>query len=232
MKRKILIAGLSILIVLVIQNFSTSAQENTSDCKVLIKGISEHYQGECKNGLAEGNGIAKGADIYIGSFRKGFPDGKGVYKYKDGPTYTGYWKKGLKDGEGELRYMINGKDSVITGVWKADIYTGKQNKADDYKITNQNNIDYYSIKRSDQDRNLIEVSFERVMLKYIPRDLEFTFSSGHLTKDGWTLTLRDFTCPVYCYIHYTLKKQDEAIICNFDFEILTPGKYTVLVTNN
>jgi len=232
MKRKILIAGLSILIVLVIQNFSTSAQENTSDCKVLMKGISEHYQGECKNGLAEGNGIAKGADIYIGSFRKGFPDGKGVYKYKDGPTYTGYWKKGLKDGEGELRYMVNGKDSVITGVWKADKYASKLKKADDYKILNQNNIDNYSIKRTDQDIYLIEISFERVNQKIFPRDLEFTFSSGHVTKDGKTLTLRDFTYPAYCYIHYTILKSFGQVTCNFDFELLTPGKYTVYVTSN
>jgi len=232
MKRGILINGMSILIILLFHNINTSAQAIASGCKVLMTEISEHYQGECKNGLAEGNGIAKGADIYIGSFRKGFPDGKGVYKYTDGPTYSGYWKKGLKDGEGELRYMANGRDSVITGVWKAGRYTGKQNKADDYKILNQNNIDNYSIKRTDQDNYLIEISFERVNQIFFPRDLEFTFSSGHVTKDGKTLTLRDFTYPVYCYIHYTILKSFEQVTCNFDFELLTPGKYTVYVTSN
>jgi hypothetical protein len=197
-----------------------------------MKGISDNYHGECKNGLAEGTGIAKGEDTYIGSFRKGFPDGKGVYKYKDGSTYTGFWKKGLKDGEGELRYLVNGKDSVITGAWKSDKYTGAKKKADEYIITNQSNIDYYSIKKSDEDRNLIEISFDRIMQKYIPRDLEFTFSSGHETKDGLTLSVRDFTCPVYCTIHFTLLKQGEPVPCNFDFKVLAPGKYSVHITNN
>jgi hypothetical protein len=232
MNRKTLTTVLLIFILQVfIYTFSFS-QETSSGCKVLKKEISGYYQGECKNGFAEGNGIAKGEDMYIGSFRKGLPDGKGVYKYNNGPTYTGNWKKGLKDGEGELRYLVGVKDSVVAGFWKADKFDGKVKKADDYKILNINNIEYYSIKRSDQDRNLIEISFERVMQKYIPGDLEFTFSSGYVTKDALTLSVHEFTCPVYFNIHFTIKTTGGTRECYLDFEVLTPGKYVVHVTNN
>ena len=44
-------------------------------CKVLMKEISGSYSGECKKGLADGKGEAKGVDRYIGAFKKGLPDG-------------------------------------------------------------------------------------------------------------------------------------------------------------
>ena len=232
MNRKSLIPVLIFFVLLAFYNSGSFAQKTASGCRVLKKEISGNYQGECKNGLAEGNGMAKGEDIYIGSFRKGLPEGKGVCKYNDGSTYTGFWKKGLRDGEGELRYLVNNKDSVITGIWKADKYTGKPDKADDYKIINQTYIEYYSIKRSDQNKNLITISFERVMQKYIPKDLEFSFSTGYLTKDPLTLSVHDFICPANFNIHFTIRTTGGNRECNFDFKIMTPGKYTVLLINN
>jgi hypothetical protein len=234
MKRKSLITLLTMIGLLAFQNAIISAQESASGCKVLKKEIAGTYQGECKNGFAEGNGMAKGQDIYIGYFKKGLPDGKGVYKFSDGSTFTGFWKKGLMDGEGELRYLVNGNDSVITGTWKADKFTGKAEKAiaNDYQITNQSYIEYYSIKRYEQDKNLVEISFERVMQKYIPRDLEFTYSTGFLTKEPLTLSVHDFIIPASFHIHFTIQTTGGDRECNFDFNIMTPGKYTVHLINN
>ena len=58
-------------------NFTYSQTEES--CKVLISEISEKYEGDCKNGLAHGTGVAKGIDLYEGRFKKGIPNGKGKY---------------------------------------------------------------------------------------------------------------------------------------------------------
>ena len=69
-----------------------------SDCKVILPRLSGTYKGECKNGFAHGNGLAQGIDRYEGEFRKGMPEGRGVYRWSDGTFYDGSWKKGLREG--------------------------------------------------------------------------------------------------------------------------------------
>ena len=53
------------------------------DCKVKIQNLQGQYNGECKKGLANGQGSAKGVDSYTGEFRKGYPHGFGVYTYEN-----------------------------------------------------------------------------------------------------------------------------------------------------
>jgi hypothetical protein len=158
--------------------------QQTPSCKVLLKEISGTYNGTCKNGLADGSGIASGEETYIGSFKNGLPDGKGVYKHKNGSVYSGNWKNGLKEGEGELKYIINGKDSIITGTWKKGKFLGQSNKKEDFKIINQSNIQYYSIKKVSENGNTVEVTFEQNMRKYLPADLNFKTSSGFVTNEN------------------------------------------------
>ena len=93
---------------------STSDFEATS-CKVLIKEISDSYKGDCIDGLADGNGEAKGIDIYKGKFKEGLPEGKGKYTYQNGNVFTGNFKKGLKHGEGKFDYSIAGKSYTQKG---------------------------------------------------------------------------------------------------------------------
>ena len=66
-----------------------------SECKVLKDEISIEYKGDCKDGLAHGQGEATGIDHYKGSFKKGFPHGEGTYKWYTGESYEGQWKKGI-----------------------------------------------------------------------------------------------------------------------------------------
>lgn len=95
-----------------------------SSCLVGLDSLKGSYQGDCKNGKANGEGIATGVHVYTGTFKNGLPEGKGKYTWKNGDYYFGSWKKGLKEGKGELHLPVNNIDSVITGYWKKDMYKG------------------------------------------------------------------------------------------------------------
>jgi len=73
------------------------------DCRV--KGgagyLRGSYEGDCdKNEIAHGEGKAKGADSYVGTFVDGWPEGKGVYTWENGARLEGTFKKGVADGPG------------------------------------------------------------------------------------------------------------------------------------
>ena len=73
------------------------------DCRVLGNGyLRGSYEGDCeeKNEVAHGQGEAKGADIYVGSFVKGRPDGKGAYTWENGARLEGGFKDGKAQGAG------------------------------------------------------------------------------------------------------------------------------------
>jgi hypothetical protein len=67
----------------------------TSTCKVLDPDIVGTYEGECRNGLANGLGIAKGRDEYRGRFMNGIQHGKGIYIWGEGSEWAG----DIYDGE-------------------------------------------------------------------------------------------------------------------------------------
>jgi hypothetical protein len=102
--------------------FAVTAQ--TEPCEVLADSLKGTYTGDCRKGLAHGNGTAEGTDKYTGEFKKGMPDGQGTYIWKTGAYYTGNWKKGMRDGKGTMHPV--GKDtSVVKGYWKKDEYKGE-----------------------------------------------------------------------------------------------------------
>ena len=99
------------------------AQEN---CKVLLDSIAGQYNGECKKGLAEGQGTSKGINMYVGEFKKGLPNGTGKYTWANGTVYDGQFKNGLKEGKSVLTiHMPDGRERVQTGYWKKDAYIGE-----------------------------------------------------------------------------------------------------------
>ena len=59
--------------------------------------------------------------------------------WQTGEKYEGSWKKGLRDGEGSYSFKSEGKDSVLTGIWKEDKYAGKHETAP-YVIQYRNNV--------------------------------------------------------------------------------------------
>jgi hypothetical protein len=104
--------------------FSVTAQ-TTPSCEVAVAALKGTYEGECSKGKANGEGTATGTDTYKGTFKNGYPEGTGKYTWKNGDYYFGNWKKGVKEGKGEMHTMINGKDSVLTGYWKKDVYSSE-----------------------------------------------------------------------------------------------------------
>ena len=98
-----------------------------------IKGV---YTGECTDGKANGKGKSVGTDQYEGEFKNGYPEGKGMYTWKDGHYFVGLFKKGKKEGAGDMYYeSAAGGDSVITGFWKKDKYFGPYEKQYDVITT-------------------------------------------------------------------------------------------------
>ena len=120
-------------------SLSASVASAQSNCKVLLPKIGDLYAGSCKQGLANGQGEAFGIDRYKGEFKKGFPDGTGIYFWQTGETYNGEWKKGLREGRGKYTYKYMDRDSVLAGVWKGDKYVGERALAS-YVIEYRNNI--------------------------------------------------------------------------------------------
>jgi len=109
---------------MIASGFSEAYSQNI--CKVLKPGIDSTYTGGCKQGLADGHGVASGSDHYTGEFKKGLPNGIGTYTWHTGEKYEGEWEKGLRDGTGTFTGKHDGRDSVITGIWESDKYIGEK----------------------------------------------------------------------------------------------------------
>jgi len=126
------------------------------DCAVSVPALSGKYQGDCKNGKADGNGKATGEDVYEGAFKSGVPDGKGKYTWKNGDYYDGEWFKGLKNGAGIMRYKLTAKDSIVTGFWKKDKYIGLYEKP--YMVyKNTIHVTEISCKKVNNSLNQVEI---------------------------------------------------------------------------
>jgi len=128
-------------------------------CTVLLDSLKGTYEGDCKNGKANGNGKAVGINSYDGEFKNGVPEGKGKYTWSNGDYYYGSWKKGLKDGKGELHQFENGREKLVTGYWKKDYYRGEYENP--YLITNNtSDIGRVQVAKLSSNENSITVTVE------------------------------------------------------------------------
>jgi hypothetical protein len=219
-----------ILLASIIQ-YSVSQQQDSS-CIVLMTEISGIYNGDCRNGLAHGKGTAIGEDKYEGRFINGLPDGKGKYTYKNGNEYNGYWKNGLKNGKGNFTYSLNGVQTVLKGYWLDDEYKGITDPDEFYRITAASGIETYYIKKLEGDQERTEISFERVMAKYIPSDLQISVSSGIMNRLNKKIIISNYTYPMNCSLSFTIKIGDTLKQCKLIFDIIKPGYYEVFISNN
>lgn len=152
----------ALIIGLVFSVFLSYSQDKT-DCKVLLTSISGKYKGECKKGLAHGQGTAEGKDHYTGRFKKGYPHGKGVYTWANGDVYEGSFRKGKKHGNGVLKMAEAEKDSILEGVWENDLFVKEvQNLSGAYQVLSAQSVERYKItKKSGGLNNTIEFVFNR-----------------------------------------------------------------------
>lgn len=89
-------------------------------CKVFDADLQASYEGGCKDGLAEGRGVARGPGgvYYNGEFRAGTKTGQGRKVYSNGDVYNGGWLHDLREGRGSY---VHGELSP----WRGDRYEGE-----------------------------------------------------------------------------------------------------------
>jgi hypothetical protein len=117
-------------------------------CRVLDPELQGSYSGGCVNGLAEGEGVARGTAEYRGGFRQGKKEGKGVKTWANGDRFEGEFRDDSRNGFGvytwgrgrwqgeryEGGYSNDQRHGfgiyrrptgdVYTGPWKEDVATG------------------------------------------------------------------------------------------------------------
>jgi hypothetical protein len=95
-------------------------------CRVLDPELAGYYQGGCKDGLAEGYGVAKGTAEYQGYFHAGRKQGKGVKTWPSGDRYEGDFVDDRKQGIGTYTWSPNGPfaGQSYTGAWRNDRRNG------------------------------------------------------------------------------------------------------------
>ena len=177
--------------------------QNTTDCKVLITELSGDYKGDCKKGLANGMGEAKGTDRYVGSFKKGYPHGKGVYYYSSGAVYEGSFINGKRQGQGKLSFTVDGELITEDGIWEQDNYKGKKPEPP-YEITLKQNISRYSFLKTKDPRDMIMIKVTRNGTVIYPENLSLGGNSGTVIQQRSFTGFEQIQFPFSGSIKYTL----------------------------
>lgn len=202
------------------------AQEKS--CVVKHPALSGNYSGDCKNGFADGRGVAEGTDKYFGQFRNGMPHGKGTYTWADGSYYIGHFQNGLKEGKGKLVR----KDSSITGIWKADRYVGEK-LVPPYQINRSVSITRSTFKKLAGSGNYIRIKFTRGGVENIDIiDFSLAHDSGEQYRIGQSYGIQNSQFPLGVIVrfrawNYFHSAQFEA---NFEFTINEPANWEVNVS--
>ncbi|MEI6139166.1 MAG: hypothetical protein WCP85_07870 [Mariniphaga sp.] len=216
-------------IVLVFSQSNVFSQET---CKVLKPEISGKYIGDCKNGLADGKGLAEGIDKYEGKFKKGLPNGQGTYTWSTGEVYKGSWFEGKKHGEGKFTFKSNEKDSTANGIWKNDVFL-RTKVENPYNIHRVNGIKRYNVYRSgDGDKVMLAIMKDGNNNSTV-RGLTFFCTSGMTYSVGPKLGYEGVMFPCTLRIIYTTSNSynTASIACEFEVEIKTPGIWDIKLDN-
>lgn len=89
------------------------------------------YKGLWENGVRQGFGRLETKDfVYIGDFSKGFRDGNGYVRHKNGDYYIGEFCQDLRQGKGE---MVWASGATYKGEWEQDKQKGWGVFIDDVK---------------------------------------------------------------------------------------------------
>lgn len=206
---------------------TTVAQDQ---CAVLMKSIGDRYVGECSKGLAHGEGEAWGADHYRGGFKKGFPQGKGVYFYSDSSVYEGMWLKGLRHGTGKYTFMYKGADSIQEGQWVDDKFIGKKEDVLGYRMISQRAVERYRVYKI-SDGNEIRVHLRPLNSGTLDvTNLQITGSSGIETEFlNSQMEFRNCEYPFRLRVTFNKwsKLKTVRVDTSLELEILRPGVWLV-----
>src|SRR5450759_600491 len=200
MKRRInLFKRLGFIFFIFLTNYAHGQQ---TGCKVLLPAIAGSYFGKCKNGLAQGTGIAQGIDRYQGQFYKGLPQGRGTYTWANGSVFQGQWSDGLKEGKGKLVIPTSKGDSIITGHWKKDNYAGTQ-LFQPFKIERSLGVTRYGFHNiSGQGKDvIIKIMIGGVVNQDI-EEFSLAYDSGDEFKMGGSTGLQNVIFPLLVKVTY------------------------------
>ena len=226
-----------LLFVFVINGFSQY------DCKVLVENLKGQYNGACKKGLANGQGSAKGVDAYVGNFKKGLPNGFGVYTYENGSNYIGKFRKGLKDGYGLLNTITEADDLIQDyGLWMADSLVVPNDSRALFKVNLSKGIKIVDPKltRDITTKNQIWIHFQVDGITDKSVIIESTeISSGKRidTKERSLNTLVAFDdiqeFPVTVKLKYQIRKTDQLFMvdCQTEIVLFTAGLWEININH-
>lgn len=201
-------------------------------CVVIPPNLQGNYNGECKNGYAHGYGDAKGIDMYSGTFKKGYPDGSGVYTWSHGGVYNGNMKWGLRHGVGDYKHLSPGKDTTLSGIWIKGRYSGPV--IEKPLINSKQNISDVSFTRAG-DGNKVTIRFMMAgTYNASIRGLLINVNSGSEIIVGNEHSFYDVVFPFMCKIMYESNNQLRTATyqCTLDFTINQPGEWEVKLENN
>lgn len=214
-------------------SFAIFAQQGKSpSCQVLIPSIAEQYEGECKKGLADGAGVARGRDLYKGEFKKGLPHGQGEYTWSTGEVYNGSWIQGRRDGYGVFSFRSAGVDSILTGYWKNDRYLGAEYRKYNYKVLESRDLDDTRFLQMDHVGNQVRIKIMKAgMENRNVSEVMLWGDSGY--QSASFLGYEGVTFPFTCQLNYTTtnKLNTQTLICKLVFVIYEQGSWEVQAHN-
>ena len=225
---KVIFPCIYILSLIMISSFARA--QGRADCKVRLDALSGQYHGNCKNGVAQGYGVAVGEDTYKGQFKNGLPHGQGTYIWSNGNKYEGEWKEGKRHGQGTMTYAQQRKDSVVTGLWKNGQLANELEQKS-YEVTSKEGVDRVRIYKIGE-REIIEIFLKRHGSSKEIRNLRVNTSSGTKNTRSQPYTIEFPKFPYNCSILFEApsKLQTYYKNCEVEFEINEPGRWKVEIT--
>lgn len=225
---------------------------NAQECKVQAEALEIEYTGDCRKGLAHGEGIARGTGVtYEGEFKKGYPHGKGTLTFDDGRVFQGEWNNGEIYGYGEL---LLGSGDVQKGYFKGTIdnfrFMGDDKSSlQGYRILETERLDNatYTFVNSDPAGNSVTIKIFENNIRKINNFEILKITSGVIqliTNQGGRLNAEIVKVyfPITLGLRYILPygTQDTTLpgdVANLnsprrmEFTIMEPGQWTVTITH-
>lgn len=220
-----------LLIIVLLSLIPVSGVYSQESCKVLKAGIDSAYVGACKKNLAHGIGEAWGSEHYFGDFKKGLPNGKGTFEYKDGSVYKGAYSKGLRHGYGEYKTNLANIDTILKGIWENDLFAGpvSKKKEMDYQVIRQLEINRYTVLRQGDENGIIFRIHNNVSSKPVLLNLVIRGSSGQMNSSNNIHYFKNVVFPFTLTVRYTKWNRLglNTIDAEFEIEINREGKWKI-----
>jgi len=192
--------------------FYMSFGQDKSSCKALIDDDNGFYKGECKKGLAHG---------------------EGVYNFSDElRTYEGNFKKGKFNGEGIIYTVESGEKEIVKkGIWKSNVYKGEK-KIRPYSVGRSVNLARYTIRKKGEG-NKVEINFYRNGGRNNVSNLQMFANYGQEIRGGYISGFENIEYPFKCELIYNTLNKLETLTyeVRFDFTINESGEWEVILNN-